>query len=494
MQAIHMDCPRCGGHLSSRSGAVCEFCGINMPLFAKTRDMSYAHYDEGLKLAKARNLTAAIEELQIALQINKKNIMARNLLGLCYYAMGRVGEALREWVISVNYGTGDNPAKDYLSRFQDEMQYLDKFSDALHNYNEALQYMLQQSEDLAVIRLKRAIEINPDFVDALNMLALFHIKTGEKGKAGILVERVLDIDNGNPFARRYYREVFQKRAPSGPAKRPAAMRPQIDEPIRSAPSTMYSKPPAQKPERQNPFLAQTQRPAPKAAPIYGLLLFAAGLGAMFLFMYILMIPSLLEDGIAESAALSAELSSRQAFHAEQIAERDEIIGDLQAELATYQQIAAQQDEQNRALQNESWVNTAYSYLSQGLPREALAMLENVDTARLSPDVMSVHSHVLQTARPIVEEEYYQLGQYHFNAGEYVQARENLENAARFVSEESTVAHYVLYLLGREAETREDFSLARSYYDMIINNFPDSNRVNAANTRINQLPELDEPQP
>ena len=484
MHAIHMDCPRCGGRQAANKSpdAVCEFCSVNMPLYAKARDMSGAHYDKGLEMAKARNLTAAIEELNAALQINKKNIRARNLLGLCYYAVGRIGEALREWVISANYGADNNVAKDYLIHFQNDIPLLERFGDALYNYNEALQFMTEYSEDLAAIRLKRALEINPTFVDALNLLALSHIRAGERQKAGILVERVLAIDSGNPFARRYYREIFQKKVP--PARK---LRAQAEEMERNAANAQKQM--QQKSDRQNsnPFNAQTQRPAPKASPISGLLLFAAGLGAMFLFMYVLVLPSFLEDSIAENAALSAELNTRQAAHAEIVARRDETIADLEEELETYRQLAAHQEERNRDLQNENWVNTAYSYLSQGLARAALIILENVDTTRLSADALSVHSHVMQTAMPIVEESYYQLGQSHFNTGDYDEARRNLERAAMHRTDDSVVAHYVLYLLGRVAEVQEEFSLARTYYEMIINDFPGSNRVNAANIRLNQLP-------
>jgi len=483
MHAIHMDCPRCGGRqaTSGSRDAVCEFCAVNMPLFAKAQHMSAAHYDRGLELAKARNLTGAIDELRAALHINKKNIRARNLLGLCYYAVGRIGEALREWVISANYGADNNVAKDYLVHFQDDIPLLERFGDALHNYNEALQFMTQYSEDLAAIRLKRAVEINPTFVDALNLLTLFYIRTGERQKAGILVERVLAIDVGNPFARRYYREIFQKKVP--PARK---IRAQAEEAERNAGT--YDKPTAQyKPERQNPFAAQTQRPVTKASAISGLLLFAAGLGAMFLFMYVLVLPSFLEDSLAESASLAAELSNRQVMHTERVAELEESITDLEDELQSYRQRTAQQDEHNLNLQNENWVNTAYSYLSQELAHEALAVLENVETTRLSADAMATYNHVMRTAMPIVEENYHQIGEIHFLAGEYDESRRHLERAAMHFTDESTVAHYVLYLLGRIAEVQEDYNMARIYYEMIINDFPGTNRVNSANVRLNQLP-------
>ena len=483
MHKIHMDCPRCGGRLAGGSDSHCEYCGVNMSLFVKARDMSNAHYDRGLQMAQARNLTASIEELSAALQINKKNIRARNLLGLCYYAMGRIGEALREWVISANYGTENNLAKEYLLHFQDDMHLLEKYGDALYSYNEALQFMTQYSEDMAAIRLKRAIEISPNFVDALNMLTLFYIRTGERQKAGALAERVLAIDAGNPFARRYYREIFQRKAP--PAKKLKAQTDEAEKSSKNANINDGAMP--YKSERQNPFAVQTQRPMTKGSAVSGLLLFAAGLGAMFLFMYVLVLPSFLEDSLAESDRLSAELSYRQTTHAQQISGLNETIASLEEELDEIRNIAMLREEENRNLQNENWVNTAYSYLSQELPQAALTILENVEPSRLPADVLSIYNHVVQTAMPIVEESFHQLGEALFNAREYDHARENLEKAAMHRTDGSAVAHNVLYLLGRIAEEQEEYDLARTYYEMIINDFPGTNRVNAANTRLNQLP-------
>ena len=481
MHTIHMDCPRCGGGFGTKgiSDPICEYCGINMPLFAKARDMSNMHYNRGLELANGRNLSAAIEELTSALKINKKNIRARNLLGLCFYATGRIGEALREWVISANYGADDNVGKEYLLHFQDDIPLLERFGDALYNYNEALQFMQQYSEDLAEIRLKRAVEINPNFVDALNMLALLHIRNGERHRAGILVERVLAIDVGNSFARRYYQEVFQRKVP--PAKR-----------LRAQPAANTGNPherqdAPQKTERQNPFSVQSARPATKATPIYGLLLFAAGLGVMFLFMYILVLPSFLEDSVAETAARSAELEYARAAHAEHASGLETQVTDLQAQLAGYQFSAAQQEEQNRNLENENLVNTAYHYLAQEFPDLALIMLDRVETARLSDDVLEIFNYVRQRAMPLVEVREFELGEIQFNTGDYDQARLTLQRAAMHSTDESTHAHYIFYLLGRIAEVQEEYNDARRYYEMIIDNFPDSNRVSAANTRLNQLP-------
>ena len=474
--AIHMDCPKCGGDGSP--DIICDFCGINMPLYEKAKHMSDVYYNKGLEFAKIRNLTAAMECLEASLQINKKNTKARNLLGLCFYEVGRIGEALQEWVISANYGDEDNFSRDYLDIFQEDLLGLEKYSEGLRNYNEALVFISQYSEDLAAIRLKRAVEIIPNFVEAMNLLALFYLKNGEKQKAAALVERVLAIDAENPFARRYYAEIFQKKAPM--MQRP---------PLHSQESTGAAPAPVQRGGKQSPFGPQSRRRKAFGAwsPLYGILFFLAGLGAMFLFMYVLVLPSFLEDGLADARLLEAELNSRLSSQQMEIMQRDDTISRTEGELARYQGYAARQAEDNANLLNENRVNAAYIYLSRDLPHEALGTLYDVEVFRLSHDLRATYDFVRRTAMPVVEEYHFLIGQGYFNAGSYEEAKEALERAADHIIDDSVNAPHIFYFLGRIAEVQEDFAAAREYFQRVVYEFPASNRVTSARNRLDNLP-------
>ena len=63
---------------------------------------SNSWYNDGLRKAQVRDMSGAIVSLQQSLQYNRENISARNLLGLVYYGIGEVSEALVEWIISKN--------------------------------------------------------------------------------------------------------------------------------------------------------------------------------------------------------------------------------------------------------------------------------------------------------------------------------------------------------------------------------------------------------
>lgn len=82
-----MKCYACNCRLSPDRDT-CPKCGADIRLYRKIIYASNQYYNLGLARAKARDLTGAAECLRTSLQLYKKNISARNLLGLVYYEMG----------------------------------------------------------------------------------------------------------------------------------------------------------------------------------------------------------------------------------------------------------------------------------------------------------------------------------------------------------------------------------------------------------------------
>lgn len=90
--------------------------GIN-GIYEKIVYQSNYWYNDGLRKAKIRDMSGAIMSLRKSLQFNRENIAARNLLGLVYYGIGEVPEALVEWIISKNLKSRDNIADYYIKMF-----------------------------------------------------------------------------------------------------------------------------------------------------------------------------------------------------------------------------------------------------------------------------------------------------------------------------------------------------------------------------------------
>ena len=485
---IHTTCPRCGHSNETAALASCRHCGTDATIHIKAMSMSDVYYNKGLAAANARAMTDAIAALTTSLLINKKNIKARNLLGLVFYAVGRLGEALREWVISVNYdGEGDdNPAKGYLEVFNIDTANLDKYSEGLRNYNEALHYLKQRNDDMALIRLKRAVELIPNFVDAINLLTLVHIRDGDKMRAGGLVERALRIDATNPLAHRYYSEIFRKKATAGKRAESddGTVRPGAPQTRGTTPAVRQSD--KERPAQNNLFGVQNKQVFKRRSPLVSALWFFVGLGAMFLVMHFVVMPSALDGANDDNYDLERQLAYNAAAHNAVVTELETTIAQHETDLAAAADLAAAQANRITDLQHENWVNIAHGHMLEQMHAQALTVLDNVDSSRLSPESFVIFTIVRDTSMPVMELQYHNAGRGFFDGGNNDLARENLERAVMLITDGSTVADWSFYLLGRIAEADGDFELARQFYETILEDFPGSNRVNAATLRLNAI--------
>ncbi len=97
-----MNCINCGAFLTDTDLDYCPHCGANVLIQKKVDYLSKLYYNQGLEKASIRDLSGAISCLKQSLAYDKRNIRARNLLGLVYFETGEVVAALSEWVISKN--------------------------------------------------------------------------------------------------------------------------------------------------------------------------------------------------------------------------------------------------------------------------------------------------------------------------------------------------------------------------------------------------------
>ena len=169
----------------------------------KNRRIANAYYNQGLALARQRDLTGAAAALKKSLRFDKFQTDARNLLGLIYLEIGEAGSALCQWVISLNLQEQDNLAEEYLQRVQGSGGYLETADQAAKKYNQALVYVQNENEDLAVLLLMRMLDDFPNYVKAQELLALLYIRHEDYIKAGRCLYQVLKVDCYNPTAQRY---------------------------------------------------------------------------------------------------------------------------------------------------------------------------------------------------------------------------------------------------------------------------------------------------
>ena len=198
-------CPNCGAQV--RKNGYCSACHMPLTVLKKAFNTSDYYYNIGYDRAVARDLSGAIESLNMSLRYNKKNIMTRNLLGLVYYEMGEIVNALSQWVMSVNYKQSNNLASKYLKELRQDPTLLENVDQIAKKYNQALIYANTGNYDLAIIQLKSVLSANPHFVKGYLLLALLYINADNYERARTTLRRVLKIDKANTLAIHYLHEM-----------------------------------------------------------------------------------------------------------------------------------------------------------------------------------------------------------------------------------------------------------------------------------------------
>ena len=208
-----MECYRCGATLGRES--FCPSCGTDVKVYKKIMQTSNAYYNQALSRAGVRDLSGAVESLKKSLRFNKKNIQARNLLGLVYFEMGETVSALSEWVISKNFKPENNIAGEYLDEIQKNRARLESINQTIKKYNQALLYCHQDSRDMAIIQLKKVLSMNPKMVQGHQLLGLLYLEEGNYEQAAKALEKAHAIDTNNTTTLRYMKELDDRAKASG---------------------------------------------------------------------------------------------------------------------------------------------------------------------------------------------------------------------------------------------------------------------------------------
>ncbi len=194
-------CPSCGR--KKEDGLGCVACGNSRDDIKRITDYSNGFYNQGLKKALNNEITNAIINLRKSLLWNKYNIQSHNLLGLMYYRIGNIGEALKEWIISSSLDEHDEKSRNYIRQIQNNPKKLEGYRESIRLYNNSLEYLENKNIDVAIIRLKKTIHINPQLTEARVLLGLCYIKEKKYKKAKEHLIKVISIDSSNTSALKY---------------------------------------------------------------------------------------------------------------------------------------------------------------------------------------------------------------------------------------------------------------------------------------------------
>ena len=200
-----MICYNCGNILTNSD--YCSHCGMDVSVYKKIVKLSNTYYNAGITKAKNRDLAGAADMLRRSVKLNKRNVDARNLLGLVYFEMGETVQAFSEWVMSTNIQPDNNPADKYLVAIEQDRAKVDELNHTIKKFNIALEYANEGTDDMAIIQLKKVLNQNPKFIKASQLLCLLYMKNGQYERAKRTILKSLKIDKCNPLSIYYLREV-----------------------------------------------------------------------------------------------------------------------------------------------------------------------------------------------------------------------------------------------------------------------------------------------
>ena len=444
-----MNCYNCGAELGGED--ICQNCGANVKIYKKIMMSSNACYNEALQRASVRDLSGAIDSLKRSLRFNKLNIDARNLLGLIYYEMGEVVEALTEWVISKNYQPQDNAASRYLNEIQKNQAKLDSINQTIKKYNQALLYCKQNSRDLAIIQLKKVLSLNPKMVRAHQLLALLYIEEERYDQAKKTLRNAGKIDANNTLTLRYLKEANTGLKQQNPNKK-------------QKPDELISYQSGNDTIIQPKYLKDTSA----AGTIINMVI---GIAIGVAITCFLIVPGVRTKVQSDARAEVLEANNTISSKNQTISSLEKQVDDLNSQMEAAKN--NEQDTSNKIGSYEQLLN-AYVAYADGRVEDAGTALEQVDQDNLSDEAKAVY----ETINTQVNAEYlstlYTEGYQAYSSRKFEDA---IERFSKIVEIDETYEDgNAMYYLAQSYRRNNDMESAAPYYQKIVEQYPGTERA------------------
>jgi|GEM_PF-1252231 len=461
-----MICCNCGHEYMS--GNICPACGADNVLLIKAKTASLRQYNKGVSYAREGDYSAAIEALRECLLFDKYNFVARNLLGIAYFQTGLVTDAIREWIISTSIKKEKNPAQKYIDSLQKSGRFLEKCGDAIGLYNSALEQFKLGKNDLAVISLKKAADINPSFTEAQNVLTAYYISIKDRQKAKKYISKVLKTDKRNPRALEYLSELTNQEDIIHIDKRDLknGNGGGYNENLAKGSSVSFYK------RFKKIFKSQ-------------LFVFLFGAAISAVIFATLAVPALTDMKSTTIDNLNKRIQTLEDENANGSSTFAMKYKNLEAEVTRLQKENDEYKAQYSAQQQQLDIENAKSFIEKNEYSQAASLLNKIDDSLFDDNTKSEVSALRSQCYPQAAEEIYSSGVQKLQDGNTTEAQNDFLLAVK-LAPKSDKADNALYFLAEIEETNGNPSQAKSYYERIVNEFSNSDVYKEAESKIMEL--------
>lgn len=454
-----MKCWKCKEEIAKE---VCSNCGANNGTYKELEIISAVNFNLGLKYAKKSQISTAIKFLKKSIEIDSSNINSLNLLGLLHDHIGIISEASKYWILSCMANNSDNPALKYLNKVEGNLTQRERLNESIKKYNQSLLYIKQGNSDISLIQLKKAIEINPNFLQAKNLLALMYIKDRKFSQAQKLLVEVLEIDNSNILAAKYLSSLS------------------IEQDFKKEKTTKIK---AEAPISYSYTSSINEKTS--ISPTGTAISFLAGALVMFLLMFFIIIPAMeQENNITvtqlktsaeeEKTTYEATIQALNSENAALVTEKDTIENQ-------YNQLLTEVNT-NKALANLEIAKTNYN---NGNYIDSLTTLNDenqINTDYLDDEAMTSYTELLNKVSPKASESYYDSGRKLYNSKQYNEAISAFNNSISYGTSDVYTFDDTYYYRARSFEALEEMTDAIADYNYIIDNLTNSTYVRYSTSR------------
>lgn len=461
---MYVKCPYCNNRVEVTQD--CPICQAKIDWVTPLYNKSDYYYNKGYFYAKGRELSKAIPYLEKAIYFNKYNINAKNLLGLIYFEKGEVSLALKNWILSEALQKEDNLASGYIEVLQKHPKQLENYKDSMMLYNKALHYMQKKNDDMAIIRLKKAIHLNAHFLEARNLLALCYLYQKQEQKALEQIRYVLGKDESNEKALHYLKEIESKNFVEERQESIIAM-PHIND------FEITAKLKPQKVMNKGAIFSKY------------ILYFVMGAVCMLGVEVALVVPT-------KTAQLEQELYDRTTENANLKVQLDTFMQDSGVKSNALEESNKKLLEENGALkqdyiqvnqENKLW--EAQMLKESGDYRASAEVLNNISESDLKEDKKIIYQELKTTVYPKAGDAFYNEGNNLYKKEKYIDAMIQFEKTLIFVPQTKTGAQ-ALYYMGQIEEKNNNINKAMQYYNVIVKDYANTSSYNRAKERIKKL--------
>lgn len=471
-----MICYNCGNVLTNSD--YCSHCGMDVSVYKRIVKLSNTYYNAGLTKARNRDLAGAADTLRRSVKLNKRNIDARNLLGLVYFEMGETVQAFSEWVMSTNIQPDNNPADKYLVAIQQDKGKVNELNHTIKKFNIALGYAKEGTNDMAIIQLKKVLNQNPNLIKASQLLCLMYMKIGQYERAKRTIKKSLKIDKCNPLSIRYLREInnyLEDEKKNDPEKRMERRRSlrgvMVDREYLSGNDVIIP---------QNNFKEAITGAQSIMHIIIGLLLGAA-------LVYFIVTPARVSNVSEEMKEMRIEYDQKIAIKNSRISELENQITTLEEEDKKLRSDLAQYtDTDNTIASNYSNLLLAVNYYLDKNANKSAEALEKVDSSlKMNSEAFtSVYETLRSKLSTQMSESAFDKGMEEYGQGNYEAAIEQFEKCLK--SDKNNDDAY--YYIGWAYENLGDEAKSKKYFQDIVDKFPNSEHYEVAKNKVGDTEE------